>query len=70
MSEYVNVRHTDILLRVTKLKVFVPFSLFLDIRLQVVQIPLTILFARAILFIFLLFALDIFTVIYPLYLYQ
>ena len=42
MCEYVTVRPTGILLRAKKRIVFVPFSIFLSIFLQVIQIPLTI----------------------------
>ena len=66
MRDYVNMRPTGILLHATKRIVFVPFSIFLEIRLHVVHIPLTIRFSRGVLFIFLLIALDICNVVFTL----
>ena len=41
MRDYVTVSNTGILLRATKIIAFVPFFLFLEIRLRVVQITFT-----------------------------
>ena len=65
MREYLTMRPTGILMCATKLIV-----LSLVICPQVVQIPLTIRFAGGLLFLFILLALDLFTVIYPLCLDQ
>ena len=52
MCEYVIVHRTCILFFATKRIVFVTFSIFLEICLQVVQIPLIIRFARGLLLFF------------------
>ena len=58
IREYVTVHPTGILLRATKRIVFFPFLIFLEIRLPVFQIPLTIRFSTGISFILLLLSLD------------
>ena len=54
MREYVTVNTTSILLHVTKVIVFLPFLLYLTIRLHVVQILLTTSFARVFFFFYVL----------------
>ena len=69
-SEYVTLDPTGILLRAKKWIVFVPFLLFISIRLQVVQILMKICSNRGLVFIFLLISLYICNVGCPLCLDQ